>query len=44
MSFFDDITSFIDPFSAQDWEEIFLVGVAVLAGYIFLEKGIDKLI
>lgn len=44
MTWFDDITGFLDPFSSQDWEEILLVGVAVLAGYIFLNKSLDKLL
>jgi hypothetical protein len=44
MSVFDDIWGFIDPFSSTDVEEIIVVLVLILVGWIALEKGIDNLI
>jgi hypothetical protein len=41
---FDTVFGFLDPFSSSDWEELLLVLVAILAGYLFLEKGIDKIL
>jgi ABC-type lipopolysaccharide export system ATPase subunit len=44
MSVFDDLWGFIDPFSSSDIEEIFAVLIAILIGYLVLEKGVDNLL
>ena len=41
---FDTVFGFLDPFSSSDWTEILLVLVAILAGYLFLDKSLTKLI
>ena len=43
-SIFDDVVDLFDPFSSSDIQEILFIVIALFVGYLFLEKGIDKIL